>query len=117
MSPRHLKLMLRQHYALKQALNDDDLSRIINCESTSEIWNTLIVTHEGISQIKRAKIDLLTSQYKNFQMHENESVNDMLTYFSKITNNLISLVNRYLMIIRCGRSSDHFPNRKSRQPP
>ena len=48
---------------LTQALNDDDLSRVINCKSTHEMWNYLIVTHEGTSQVKRSKIDLLRSQY------------------------------------------------------
>ena len=50
-------------YALMQALNDDDLLRIINCVSAYDIWNTLITTHEGTSQVKRAKINLLTSEY------------------------------------------------------
>ena len=39
-------------YALMQALNDDDLSCIINYVSTFDIWNTLITTHEGTSQVK-----------------------------------------------------------------
>jgi len=34
---------------------------------------------------------LLTSQYKNFKMHDNEAIDDMLTRFSKITNGLIFL--------------------------
>jgi len=41
--------------------------------------------------VKRAKIDLLTSQYENFKMHENESIDDMLTQSNKITNGLIFL--------------------------
>ena len=64
---------------------------VINCESTFEIWNTWKTTDEGTSQVKRAKIDLLTSQYKNFKMHNNEAIDDMLTCFSEITNGLISL--------------------------
>ena len=47
-------------YALMQALNDDDLGHIINYVSAFDIWNTLITTHEGTSQVKRAKVDLLT---------------------------------------------------------
>ena len=42
----------RAQYALTQALNEDDLSRIINCKSAYEVWNVLIVTHEGTSQVK-----------------------------------------------------------------
>ena len=42
----------RAQYALTQALNEDDLARIINCKSAFEVWNILIVTHEGTSQVK-----------------------------------------------------------------
>ena len=62
----------RAHYALLQALNDDDISRVIHCKSAHERTH-LLVTHEGTSQVKRAKIDLLRSQYENFSMQENET--------------------------------------------
>ena len=38
-----------------------------------------------------AKIDLLRPQYENFTMHENESIDDMVTKFTKITNDFASL--------------------------
>jgi len=78
-------------YALTQTLNDDDLSRVINYKSAYEVWNDLIITHEGTSQVKRSKIDLLRSQYENFYMLENESIDEMLSRFTKITNRLSSL--------------------------
>jgi len=39
----------RAHYALLQALNDDDIARVIHCKSAFEIWSHLLVTHEGTS--------------------------------------------------------------------
>jgi len=63
----------KAQYALTQALNDDDLSRVINCKSTYDVWKDLIITHEGTSQVKRSKVDLLHSEYKNFYMLEIES--------------------------------------------
>ena len=71
----------KAHYALFQALNDDDVDRVIHCEFALDIWSHLVVTHEGTSQVKRAKIDLLRSQYENFTMHEHESIDDMVTKF------------------------------------
>ena len=56
----------KAHYALLQVLNYDDLSRVIHCKSAFEIQSHLVVTHEETSQVKRAKIDLLRSQYENF---------------------------------------------------
>ena len=34
----------KAQYALTQALNDDDFSRVINCKSTFEVWNDLLIT-------------------------------------------------------------------------
>ena len=49
---------VKAHYALLQTLNDDDISRVINYKFAYERSN-LIVTHERISLVKNAKIDLL----------------------------------------------------------
>jgi len=51
----------KTQYALTRALNDD-FSRVINCKSAYEVWNDLIITHEGTSQAKRSKVGLLYSQ-------------------------------------------------------
>jgi len=56
-----------------------------------EVWNDLIITHEETSQVMRSKVDLLHSQYENFYMLENESIDEMFTRFTKITNGLSSL--------------------------
>jgi len=76
---------------MTQALNVDDLSHVINCKSAFEAWNDLLITHEGTSQVKRSKVDLLYSQYENFYMLDNESIDEMLSRFTKITNVLFSL--------------------------
>ena len=80
----------KAQYAFTQALNDD-FSCVINCKSAYEVWNDLITTHEGTLQVKRSKIDLFCSQYKNFYMLEHESIDETLTQFTKITNGLSSL--------------------------
>jgi len=41
--------------------------------------------------VKRSKVDLLSSQYENFYTNENENIDEMLTHFTKITNELFSL--------------------------
>ena len=51
----------KAYYVLLQALNDDDIAMVIHCKSVNEIWSRLVVIHKGITQVKRAKIDLLHS--------------------------------------------------------
>jgi len=41
--------------------------------------------------VKRDKIDLLHSQYENFNINDNENIDDMIIRFVKITNGLFSL--------------------------
>ena len=43
------KANAKAQYVLTQTLNDDDLSHVINCKFTYEVWNDLIITHEGTS--------------------------------------------------------------------
>jgi len=51
----------KAHYVLFQSLNNDDIARVIHYKSAYEIWTHLVFTHEGTSQVKRAKIDFLCS--------------------------------------------------------
>ena len=62
---------------MTQVLNDDDLSRVINYKSAFEVWNDSLITHEGTSQVKRSKVDLLHSQYENFYILYNESIDEI----------------------------------------
>lgn len=48
------------------------------------------ITHEGTNEVKRSKIDLLMSKYERFEMLPRESIQDMLTRFTDITNELSS---------------------------
>jgi len=49
----------KARYALLQILNNNDIARVIHCQSTYENWSHLVVTFEETSQVKRAKINLL----------------------------------------------------------
>jgi len=51
----------------------------------------LITTHEGTIQVKKVKIDLLNSQYDSFYMFDGGSIDEMLTWFTTISNGLIFL--------------------------
>jgi len=59
------------------------------------MWDTLAVTYEGTSQVKRNKLSVLTCKYELFSMEENEDIKCMLTCFQTIHNELISLGRTY----------------------
>jgi len=81
----------KAHYALSQAFNDVDVSKFKNCLYVYHIWQVLITTHEGTTQLKKVKIDLLNSQYENVYKSNGESIDEMFARFTTITNIVISL--------------------------
>ena len=72
----------------------DDCTHILECESAKsakEIWNALQVAHEGTNQVKQSRIELLVRKYELFEMSDKETIMDMYTRFTHITNELKSL--------------------------
>jgi len=69
----------------------DGYTRISKCDSTKDIWDALQVAHEGTNQVKQSRIELLMRKYELFEMGDRETIMDMYTRFTHITNELKSL--------------------------
>ncbi|XP_070035427.1 uncharacterized protein [Nicotiana tomentosiformis] len=72
-------------------IGPNEYNRISSCQSAKEIWEALQITHEGTTQVKQSKIDMLTTEYELFRMKDDESIQDMHTRFTSIINELHSL--------------------------
>lgn len=86
-----LHLNSRATQLLYCALNQEEHNRISSCENAKEIWQMLEVTHEGTTQVKETKINMLLHNYELFTMKDGESITNMLDRFAEITNGLASL--------------------------
>jgi len=53
------------------------------------------VSYEGTSQVKETKINMLVHRYELFKMQPDESIREMFTCFTDITNNLKSIGKSY----------------------
>ncbi|GKF40894.1 hypothetical protein Tco_0124236 [Tanacetum coccineum] len=65
------------------------------CNTEKEIWKTLLITHQGNSQVKDNKIDLLVQQYEQFVISEDESIDSAFARFNTIITSLKALDKRY----------------------
>ena len=77
------------------ALDANEFNRICSCDTAKEIWDKLVVTYEGTSQVRETKVNMLIHEYELFKMEPNESIKDMYTRFIHIINNLKSLGKTY----------------------
>ncbi|XP_075080092.1 uncharacterized protein LOC142165437 [Nicotiana tabacum] len=86
---------VEKNYRAKKILvcgiGPDEYNRVSTCDTTKEIWEALQTAHEGTTQGKLSKIDMLTTEYELFRMKDDESIQDMHTRFSSIINELHSL--------------------------
>ncbi|GKE48617.1 hypothetical protein Tco_1479875, partial [Tanacetum coccineum] len=69
--------------------------RIFMCNTAKEIWKTLLITHQGNSQVKDNKIDLLVQQYEQFVIFEDKSIDSAFARFNTIITCLKSLDEGY----------------------
>ncbi|GJX13430.1 zf-CCHC domain-containing protein [Tanacetum coccineum] len=64
---------------------------IFMCNMAKEIWKTLLITHQGNSQVEDNKIDLLVQQYEQFIISEDESIDSAFARFNTIITSLKAL--------------------------
>ncbi|GJY17442.1 zf-CCHC domain-containing protein [Tanacetum coccineum] len=77
------------------ALPRKEYERIFMCNTAKEIWKTLLITHQGNSQVKDNKIDLLVQQYEQFIISEDESIDSAFARFNTIITSLKALDEGY----------------------
>ncbi|GJQ96304.1 retrovirus-related pol polyprotein from transposon TNT 1-94 [Tanacetum coccineum] len=51
-----------------------EYERVFMSKTSKEVWHTLIITHQGNSQVKNCKIDLLTQEYEKFLISNEETI-------------------------------------------
>ncbi|XP_070032546.1 uncharacterized protein [Nicotiana tomentosiformis] len=55
-------------------IRPDEYNRISACQSAKEISEALQTSHDGTTQVKQSKIDMITTEYELFKMKEDESI-------------------------------------------
>ncbi|MQL96227.1 hypothetical protein Taro_028900 [Colocasia esculenta] len=93
------KKMMSQNNKAKSilccSLSKNEFNRISTCKSAKEMWDKLKFTYEGTDKVKETRIDILVTQYEKFQMISGESISQMYSRFTDITNGLAGLGKRY----------------------
>ncbi|GJZ24144.1 zf-CCHC domain-containing protein [Tanacetum coccineum] len=76
---------------LYNALPKKEYERIFMCKTAKDIWQSLLITHQGNSQEKDNKNDLLVQQYEQFAILEEESIDSGFARFNTIITSLKAL--------------------------
>jgi len=55
---------------ITSSLSMDEFFRVSQCMNAKEMWDVLEVTHEGTSEVKRARKHALIQEYELFKMQK-----------------------------------------------
>nr|GEZ36602.1 zf-CCHC domain-containing protein/UBN2 domain-containing protein [Tanacetum cinerariifolium] len=76
---------------LYSALPKKEYKRIFMCKTDKDILQSLLITHQGNSQVKDNKINLLVQQYEQFTILEEEFIDSGFARFNTIITSLKAL--------------------------
>ncbi|GKA20785.1 hypothetical protein Tco_0700774 [Tanacetum coccineum] len=76
---------------LYNALPKKEYERNFMCKTAKDIWQSLLITHQGNGQVKDNKIALLVQQYEQFTILEEESIDSGFARFNTIITSLKAL--------------------------
>ncbi|GKB65584.1 zf-CCHC domain-containing protein [Tanacetum coccineum] len=76
---------------LYNALPKMEYERIFMCETAKDVWQSLLITHQGNRQVKDNKIDLVVQQYEQFTILKEESIDSGFARFYTIITSLKAL--------------------------
>lgn len=85
---KSLSKAIRLKTLLLCRIDPDEYNRILAYELSKEILDCLRTTNEGTIQVQESKIDMLTNQCEAFTMKEIETIQEIHTKFTTITNEL-----------------------------
>ncbi|GJS29348.1 hypothetical protein Tco_0489968 [Tanacetum coccineum] len=76
---------------LNNALPKKEHERVFMHKMAKDIWNSLVITHQGNMQVKDNKIDLFGQQYEQFSILDDKSIDSAFARFNTIITSLKAL--------------------------
>ena len=91
-----MNIAAKAEMVLTSALAEKEYKRVNNCKSAQEMWNKIVITYEGTTDIKDSRMDTLIHEYENFNLQEGENIIAMETRFTRIIDELSQLGKSYI---------------------
>ena len=71
-----------------ESLDTAMLNHVINCSSAKHMLDTIELLMEGTAEVKKNRLDILTSQYEAFKSLPGENITQVFEGYNKLLNDL-----------------------------
>eukprot|EP00253_Pinus_taeda_P023177 PITA_23177 len=68
------------------SLSQSEFVKVMQLKSTKEIWDKIVLSYEGDTQVKHAKLQSLRIQYETLKMYNDESIVSYFLHIDEIVN-------------------------------
>eukprot|EP00253_Pinus_taeda_P025462 PITA_25462 len=73
------------------SLSQSKFVKIMQLKTVKEIWEKIVLSYEGVDQVKRAKLQSLRIQYETLKMHNDEIIANYFLCIDAIVNHMKNL--------------------------
>ena len=77
--------------ALMGSLTEFEFVKVMQLNTTKEIWDKIILIYEGDAKVKSAKLQTLRIEYENLKMHSDESIASFFLQLDDVVNRMRNL--------------------------
>jgi hypothetical protein len=77
--------------ALLGSLTESEFVKVMQLNTTKDIWDKIILSYEGDAKVKSAKLQTLRIQYENLKMNNEESIANFFLRLDDIVNHMRNL--------------------------
>lgn len=78
-------------FIIQQAMHDTIFSRIAEAKTATEAWKTLKTEFQGSARVIAVKVQILTHDFKNLSMRDEETIHDYISRASGIVSEMRAL--------------------------
>ena len=77
--------------ALMGILAESEFVKVMQLNTTKEIWDKIILSYEGDTKVESSKLQTLRIQYENLRMHNEERISSLFLRLDDIVNRMRNL--------------------------
>ena len=74
--------------AITGSLNESKFFKVMQLNTTKEMWDKIILSYEGDAKVESAKLQTLRIEYENLKMHSDESITSFFLRVDDVVNRM-----------------------------
>ena len=63
-----------------------EIDKVSTCNTTKEIWDTILTSHEGTSKVKEVKLSMIMQDYELFKLEKDGKIKEAQARFLTLMN-------------------------------